>query len=238
MFEDEIGLKLIAPPDDWQQRPDMKFTKRLRASIVARARFIEDELQIRHVSFETRFFSKFHNDSTCTHKMVIEDFNHTIDFWIKELERYNFIELCTKPSPNSWSVGQVYMHLVAETSYYIEQMKVCASNKDNAIEEASHDAKTMFLNNDLPDQIIEGAPLNANMPQPASKEQLLRCLADLKDEVNRDQRLIFESRFKGKTKHPGLNYFNASEWLQFAEMHLRHHLRQKKRIDDFLKINR
>ncbi|HKI46877.1 MAG TPA: class I SAM-dependent methyltransferase [Balneolales bacterium] len=42
ILEDEIGLKLVAPPDDWQQRPDMKFTKRLRASIVARRRFIED----------------------------------------------------------------------------------------------------------------------------------------------------------------------------------------------------
>lgn len=42
VLEDEIGLKLIAPPDNWQLRPDMKFTKRLRASIVARARFIED----------------------------------------------------------------------------------------------------------------------------------------------------------------------------------------------------
>lgn len=42
IIEDEIGLKLIAPPADWQQRPDMKFTKRLRASIIARARFIED----------------------------------------------------------------------------------------------------------------------------------------------------------------------------------------------------
>lgn len=42
IFEDEIGLKLVAPPDDWQQRPDMKYTKRLRTSIVARSRFIED----------------------------------------------------------------------------------------------------------------------------------------------------------------------------------------------------
>src|SRR5680860_1831384 len=42
ILEDEIGLKLISPPDGWQQRPDMKFTKRLRASIIARARFIED----------------------------------------------------------------------------------------------------------------------------------------------------------------------------------------------------
>ena len=44
IIEDEIGLKLIAPNDGWQQRPDMhlQFTKRLRASMVARARFIED----------------------------------------------------------------------------------------------------------------------------------------------------------------------------------------------------
>lgn len=42
ILEDEVGLELIAPSKDWQQRPDMKFTKRLRASIVARARFIED----------------------------------------------------------------------------------------------------------------------------------------------------------------------------------------------------
>ncbi|HXS35903.1 MAG TPA: class I SAM-dependent methyltransferase [Flavipsychrobacter sp.] len=42
ILEDEIGLKLIAPSDDWRERPDMKFTRRLRASIVARARFIED----------------------------------------------------------------------------------------------------------------------------------------------------------------------------------------------------
>ena len=42
ILEDEEGLKLIAPPDDWQQRPDMKFTKRIRASVVARARLFED----------------------------------------------------------------------------------------------------------------------------------------------------------------------------------------------------
>lgn len=42
VIEDEVGLKLIAPEDGWQERPDMKYTKRLRASIVARARFVED----------------------------------------------------------------------------------------------------------------------------------------------------------------------------------------------------
>src|SRR5919108_1869363 len=44
VIEDEIGLRLVAPDEGWRGRPDMEpqFTKRFRASIVARARFIED----------------------------------------------------------------------------------------------------------------------------------------------------------------------------------------------------
>jgi methyltransferase (TIGR00027 family) len=44
VFEDEIGLKLVAPDEGWRRRRDCDphFTRRFRASIVARARFIED----------------------------------------------------------------------------------------------------------------------------------------------------------------------------------------------------
>jgi methyltransferase (TIGR00027 family) len=43
VFVDEVGLQLAAPDDRWRDRPDMSpFTKPFRASIVARARFIED----------------------------------------------------------------------------------------------------------------------------------------------------------------------------------------------------
>jgi methyltransferase (TIGR00027 family) len=43
-LEDEVGLRLVAPDEDWRHRPDMnpQFTSAFRASIVARARFIED----------------------------------------------------------------------------------------------------------------------------------------------------------------------------------------------------
>ncbi len=169
--------------------------------------------------------------------MLIQDFNHTIDIWIKELELYDSIRLCTKPSANSWSLAQVYIHLIDDTNYYIDQIKICVCTNDNINEEASPDAKTMFLNNDFPDEVIEGAPSNAYIQQPDNKEQVMRCLLNLKDEMNNAAILISKSSFQGKTKHPGLNYFNANEWFRFAEMHFRHHLRQKKRIDDFLIIN-
>src|SRR5262245_19320135 len=43
VFEDEVGLILAAPDDGWRNRPDMSpFTRPFRASIVARARFVED----------------------------------------------------------------------------------------------------------------------------------------------------------------------------------------------------
>ncbi|MGE0529448.1 MAG: class I SAM-dependent methyltransferase [Bdellovibrionales bacterium] len=44
VLEDEIGMRLVAPDEGWRRRPDMhpEGTKPFRASIVARARFIED----------------------------------------------------------------------------------------------------------------------------------------------------------------------------------------------------
>lgn len=45
VFEDDVGLQLVAPDAGWRSRPDMSpFTRPFRASIVARARFIEDLL--------------------------------------------------------------------------------------------------------------------------------------------------------------------------------------------------
>ncbi len=44
VLKDEIGLKLINPPESWKDRPDMHpiGTKPFRASIVLRSRFVED----------------------------------------------------------------------------------------------------------------------------------------------------------------------------------------------------
>jgi methyltransferase (TIGR00027 family) len=44
VLEDLVGLELVAPSPGWRDRPDMnpQFTKMFRASMVARARFIED----------------------------------------------------------------------------------------------------------------------------------------------------------------------------------------------------
>ncbi|MGW2346258.1 class I SAM-dependent methyltransferase [Streptomyces sp. NPDC001661] len=44
VLADEVGLRLLAPPPDWRERPDMEptATRGFRAAMVSRARFVED----------------------------------------------------------------------------------------------------------------------------------------------------------------------------------------------------
>jgi hypothetical protein len=167
----------------------------------------------------------------------IPDFSNTIDIWIKDLERKTFAQLCARPSPQSWSLGQVGMHLIEATNFYLEQATICMSADDHATEQMAPHGRIMFHRNEFPDEIIEGPPSNAGTPQPRRKNQLMSELMTLRDRINDVGNRIAKNPSAGKTKHPGLSYLNADEWFQFAEMHLRHHLRQKRRIEEFLKLD-
>lgn len=168
--------------------------------------------------------------------MIIDQFNDTIDIWIAELQQYRFDELLAKPDAGSWSVGQVFVHVIEDTKYYIGQIAFCLNKGEYVSEKMSESAKTMFLNNEFPDKKIKGDPfISENVQQPISKQQLREKMLELKQEMGLMwNRLISTDRI-GKAKHPGLGYFSGTEWVQYADMHLRHHLRQKERIDHFLR---
>lgn len=158
----------------------------------------------------------------------------TIICWLQELEHYSNEQLLLKPSAAAWSMGQLYMHLIISTDYFIDQAIICAETNQHSDEISSPAAKTMFQNNAFPDLIIEGPESNNHTPQPGTKEQIVNELNQLNEKIKKAMAIITTSSNKGKTKHPGLQYFNAAEWIQFAEMHLRHHMRQKERLDAFL----
>ena len=164
----------------------------------------------------------------------VEEFNQAIDYWITELNQYNMPELTRQPGPEQWSVGQIYLHLIDDTEFYLQQIQGCLSGNQHADQQASPAAMNMFRRNSFPDMKIVGAPDHATIPQPLEKEELVKSLIKIRSAVNSVANKISEEGYSGKAKHPGLGYFSAQQWLQFAGMHFRHHLRQKKRIDDFL----
>jgi hypothetical protein len=129
------------------------------------------------------------------------------------------------------------MHLINETNYYIEQLKSSLNDNQNSSEKMSTTAKSMFSKNEFPDERVKNHPLiSAKIQQPIDKLYLTREFKELKVKMNATWDRITVTA-SGKSKHPGLGYFTAQEWVQFADMHLRHHLRQKEWIDIFLKRN-
>ncbi len=57
VLDDRLGLQLVAPDDTWRERPDMDpdATRGFRASIVARARFVEDVVAERVAAGVTQY---------------------------------------------------------------------------------------------------------------------------------------------------------------------------------------
>lgn len=164
-------------------------------------------------------------------KTLLEQCNIILEDWMQALAQYKEEQLLLKPTSNSWSIGQVYMHLIEETQYYIIEMEACLASKENVTEDMSNYAKSWFQNNAFPNEQLQGmaAPL-----QPKSKMQLLKSMHQLQQDLNDIGKKIADHKQTGKTQHPGHQYFNAAEWFQYAVMHIRHHWRQKERIDAFL----
>ncbi|PSL23052.1 DinB family protein [Chitinophaga ginsengisoli] len=170
-----------------------------------------------------------------TVKALLKQFNDTIQQWIDQLSNYSIEMLRQRPQTDAWSLGQVYVHIIEDTTFYLEQMQAALASKNcNAERSMRSRARTMFDNNEFPDMVLENPFNDINLEQPQSKDELSRGLISIKDEVNRLFHDIDLSTAKGKTEHPGFAFFDAFEWLHFAEMHMRHHLRQKRRIDEKL----
>jgi DinB superfamily len=167
-------------------------------------------------------------------KILITNLNATIDRWIAAIDQYTFEEICTQPSAGSWSMGQLYNHLIADTGFFADQIRECMQSTQHADEQPNEQGAAMLAANTFPDIKIEGNPANAEIPQPQSIEQLQLGLQGIRATLNDLFKRTCVQEAQGKSKHPGLGYFTADQWFQFADMHFRHHFRQKQRIDSFL----
>ncbi|NLR80638.1 DinB family protein [Chitinophaga eiseniae] len=168
---------------------------------------------------------------------LLQRFNDSIDQWIAFLDHYSWQQLLQSPAPGAWSLGQLYMHLIEDTTYHVEQMKAALLATGDSDKEMHPDAKTIFAQEGFPDVLIAGPATYDSVMQPVNKAALLQGLEQVKYEVQQllSARDIMQAR--GKTMHPGLHFFSAAEWLQFTTMHMQHHLRQKARIDRLINKN-
>ena len=101
----------------------------------------------------------------------------------------------------------------------------------NREQKMTAEAEAMFAQNEFPDIRIKGDPAHVEkVLQIDNIQHLAFLIGDLKNKVSEMEKAILNQKHFGKTQHPGLGFFDALEWHQYTEMHMRHHLRQKDRI--------
>ncbi|HEY0177827.1 MAG TPA: hypothetical protein VGC08_15700, partial [Pedobacter sp.] len=65
-----------------------------------------------------------------------------------------------------------------------------------------------------------------------TKEEAAAFIEQFSERLEGDYQMIGNAGRDIRNKHPRLGYLNAAQWLRFIEIHLRHHLKQLKRIEN------
>lgn len=157
-----------------------------------------------------------------------------IDYWIGEYNRYDFDKIIQQPSENEWSMGQVGIHLwMSAKGFFFKNAEKCL-NKEGTEKGRSKKlgAHLIFTFKMLPPVKYEMPRQVAVVPkQPETKEQLIGKLEDIKKMATEYIHRIPQSDPDLKIKHPFLGWLNTAEWITLCNIHFRHHMRQKARIE-------
>lgn len=159
-------------------------------------------------------------------------FERVCGTWIRALDDYEEIEWRRPPAPGTWSISQVYAHILEVATLSLSQLEKCIEREYGKPRKtlAGH---LVFLLGGLPPMRIRAPKTLSSAPsQPESKETVRGGLTEA---IERMRRLIAAvPSARGVSTHPILGKLTAREWFAFMAMHMQHHLRQKKRIDRLL----
>jgi len=172
-----------------------------------------------------------------TTQSILSQFEKTAGIWLASLSQYSEEQFAKKPNADSWSIGQVYNHLVAGTRLYpLQQIVQCLEGKQTEINGRKQlPGKVTFFLGSFPPMRIKVPPSETYTPkQPQNIDAMKSGLEKLIKIIQETEKKISDASEISKTAHPAFGFLNAREWFHLIEMHFRHHLRQKKRLDRFL----
>jgi hypothetical protein len=166
-------------------------------------------------------------------KAVLQEFEKVAMEYIDELTRYRPDQFTHKPASDEWSLGQVYQHLITTSYSQIKLIETIIAGEGETGGEKSDWAEQLFEKGAFPPIKIklperpELTPENLGDPQ-----QVENQLLGLMEKMRQVETKLASAPPQDKMRHPRLGWLTALEWFQLIPMHFRHHLRQKKRLDE------
>ena len=100
-------------------------------------------------------------------------FEPTLGEWKNLIQEISSDDLYFKLAPGEWSLGQLFMHVIEESNYFLDQALSCLENDMYTDKSMTAEAEEMFAQNAFPDIRIKGDPANASkVEQPDHVHQI------------------------------------------------------------------
>ncbi|BAU28739.1 DinB family protein [Aneurinibacillus soli] len=172
-------------------------------------------------------------------KESLRQFEEISTTYLQELDHFGLEQLTRKPAESEWSLGQMYMHLINSALYMqLRNVEACRNQIGqhvSTVEEKTENGEAIFAQGSFPPIRIQVPSSKEYTPlQPESKEQIGTGLKRVLDQMRELEPTLDAIPLAYTARHPRLGALHAKEWYMLVEMHYRHHLRQKERIETWL----
>lgn len=168
---------------------------------------------------------------------IYKSFLDTAKWWIKELDFYGHYQFKQKTPESDWTIGQVYDHLINGTyTYQLQQIRNCLVKINGApVGKKKMKGKFLFFLGRFPNVKVKGVNQDYIPNQPESPAKMKDDFYRFIKAMQKTAKEIDASNLDYKTENPSLGWLNALEWFKLIEMHFKHHLRQKSRLDKHIR---
>ncbi len=144
-------------------------------------------------------------------------------------------EFARTPAPGTWSLSEVYSHLLSANRSSLFAVESCLRGKRTSAGSVSLAGRLVLFFGRLPFKV-------------RAPESMLAQVKKISREEAGNELELFRKRFlevagecqkapeNNRLKHPRLGMLNARQWVRFIEIHTWHHYRQllrvKKQLDE------
>lgn len=135
------------------------------------------------------------------------------------------------PPIGGWSYSEVYAHIFDLSILTIKEVENCIKGEGKIKSTAFIVKIILFFGSFPPNAKYKVPKALVGRERKITKEGAAAFIQKFLEELDMVYSQLHLADSALKTRHPRLGYLNASQWFRFMEIHLKHHLKQLKRIE-------
>ena len=151
------------------------------------------------------------------------------------LDRIGAVNFQTEPPIGGWSYSEVYSHIFDSSLLSLMALNNCIMGEGKKKPTAFVVKVILFFGSLPPGKKYKAPSKIASRVKKISIAAAQQFITDFELQLMQIYPKMKDADPKIKVKHPVIGYLNAKQWLRFIEIHLKHHLKQLKRIENSYK---